>query len=158
MVRHIPRALARAPIPLFRRGLGWLLGGRFAMLEHRGRVSGLPRLVVLEVLTRRPGHLTVVSGYGTGAQWYRNILADPNVRVWAGRLRAVPAVAAPMPAEQALALIDDYRRRHPYATRALGRVLGIADLAGTAPLPRDLPDRLPLVDVDLTVRAGPATR
>lgn len=149
MVRMIPRPLARAPVPLYRYGFGWLLGRRFAMLQHRGRVSGLARQVVLEVLTHRPGHLTVVSGYGTRAQWYRNILADPQVRVWTGRLRGVAAVATPLPADEALAVLEEYRRRHPRATRALGRLLGIPDLTTTGPLPRDLPGRLPLVDVAL---------
>lgn len=152
MVRRIPRPLARAPIPLFQHGVGWLLGTRLALLEHRGRVSGLARQVVLEVVARRPGHLTVVSGYGPRAQWYRNILADPQVRVWNGRLRGVTAVATPLPAEDALAILQGYRRRHPRATRTLGRILGIADLAGTGPLPSDLPDRLPLVDVALTAQ------
>lgn len=154
MVRRIPRRVARAPIPLFQHGFGPMLGGRLAMLEHRGRITGLPRLVVLEVLARRPGHLTVVSGYGRTAQWYRNIRADPQVRVWSGRLRSERATARPLPADEVLAVLGDYRRRHPYATWVLGTVLGIPELAATAPLPPDLPDRLPLVDVALLT--GPA--
>ena len=34
------RWIVRAPIPLFRAGLGWLFGGRFVMAEHIGRKSG----------------------------------------------------------------------------------------------------------------------
>ncbi|WP_190820398.1 PNPOx family protein [Saccharopolyspora pogona] len=55
-----PRWLARAPIPLYRRGLGWLLGIRIMMLEHRGRRSGQLRYAVLEVLGREPGALVLV--------------------------------------------------------------------------------------------------
>jgi len=37
------RAFVRAPIGLFRAGLGWLFGSRILMLEHRGRRSGSRR-------------------------------------------------------------------------------------------------------------------
>ncbi|MDG4803790.1 nitroreductase family deazaflavin-dependent oxidoreductase [Micromonospora sp. WMMD980] len=82
--RRIPRWLARAPIPLYRNGLGRLLGRRLMMLEHRGRRSGLPRYVVLEVVDREPGALFLASGYGPASQWFRNVRADPAVRVWTG--------------------------------------------------------------------------
>jgi hypothetical protein len=42
--------LVRAPIWLYRHGLGWLFGSRLLMLEHVGRKSGQPRYVVLEVI------------------------------------------------------------------------------------------------------------
>lgn len=93
VVRRIPRWLARAPIPLFRRGYGWLLGPR-VLLEHRGRRTGRARYAVLEVVGREPGALYVVSGYGRHAQWFRNVRVAPRVRVWTGALRAAPARAA----------------------------------------------------------------
>ncbi|WP_399210845.1 hypothetical protein [Streptomyces sp. SLBN-31] len=37
------RFLARLPIPLFRRGLGWVFGGRLLLLHHTDRVTGLDR-------------------------------------------------------------------------------------------------------------------
>lgn len=85
MTRRIPRILARAPIPLYRAGFGFLLGRRLTMLEHRGRISGLPRYVVLEVLERDDDGLVVVSGYGDRAQWYRNVLAHPGGACGCGR-------------------------------------------------------------------------
>src|SRR4051794_6663545 len=101
MVRRIPKWLARAPIPLFKAGLGRLAGGRMLMLEHRGRRTGQLRLVVLEVVGRGADTVDVVSGYGGRAQWFRNVTADPRVRVWAAGLRAVPAVAAVLPGLEA---------------------------------------------------------
>ena len=108
------RTLVRAPILLYRAGLGFLLGSRMLMLEHTGRVSGAAREVVLEVTDRPgPGRYVVVSGFGERAQWYRNVLARPAVRVSVGRRRSVPATATPLPREQAAALFAAYPRRHP---------------------------------------------
>jgi hypothetical protein len=44
------RWLVRSPIWAYRAGLGLVFGSRLLMLEHRGRVSGLSRYVVLEVV------------------------------------------------------------------------------------------------------------
>lgn len=148
MTRRIPRLLARAPIPMFRAGLGFVLGRRLTMLEHRGRVTGQARHVVLEVLERDPEGLVVVSGYGRAAQWYRNVLADPAVRVWSGRRRGVPAHAVRIPAGEVPERLAAYRRRHPRAAKALGRTLALPDLAGDGPVPPDVADRLPLVRLE----------
>ncbi|GGM65816.1 hypothetical protein GCM10012275_40540 [Longimycelium tulufanense] len=145
--RRIPRALARAPVPLFRRGFGWLLGPQFMMLEHRGRRSGLPRYVVLEVLDREPGALILVSGYGPHSQWFRNVRAEPAVRVWTGRVRGAEARASVLPPEEARARLEIYRQRHRRTAAGLARALGIRELAGPDPLPADIAERLPLVRV-----------
>ena len=150
MVRRIPRWLARAPIPLFRHGLGRLLGPRVVMLEHRGRRTGQARYVVLEVVDRQPGHVRVVSGYGTRSQWYRNVMADPHVKIWTGRLAGSPALATALPAADTRQVLEDYRRRNARAARALGRTLAIDDLARGGPLPDTVAERLPIVDLALS--------
>lgn len=152
MSRRIPRLLARSPIPLYRAGLGFLFGRRLAMLEHVGRVSGQRRYVVLEVLQRDPDGLVVVSGYGRGSQWYRNVLAHPGVRVWTGFRRGVRARADVVPADEVPSRLEEYRRGHPRAAKALGRTLDLPDLGGDGPLPTDVGTRLPLVRVGF---AGP---
>jgi hypothetical protein len=43
------RFMMRAPIALYRVGLGGLLGKRFLLLEHTGRKSGLTRRTALEI-------------------------------------------------------------------------------------------------------------
>lgn len=150
MARRIPRWLARAPIPLYRHGLGRLLGRRLLLLEHRGRRSGLPRYVVLEAVDREPGSLFIASGYGPHSQWFRNVRADPRVRVWHGPDRGVPARATVLAGEENRRRLEVYRQRHRRAAAALGRTLGIAELRGSGPLPADVDRRLPLVRLDLT--------
>lgn len=46
----VRRALLRAPVALYRAGLGGLLGSRLVLLTDTGRVSGEPRQEVLEVV------------------------------------------------------------------------------------------------------------
>jgi len=50
------RAVVRAPITLYRHGLGWVPGRRALMLERTGRRSGQARFVCPEV-AERPGDL-----------------------------------------------------------------------------------------------------
>lgn len=144
------RTLVRAPIRLYRAGLGFLLGSRMVMLEHTGRVSGAARQVVLEVTARPgPGRYVVVSGFGERAQWNRNVLARPAVRVSVGRHRSVPATAAPLPRERAAALFADYPSRHPRAwARLEPAIRGACGLGPDEPLA----DHVPVVEVTL---AGP---
>ncbi|GEK79737.1 nitroreductase family deazaflavin-dependent oxidoreductase [Agrococcus baldri] len=108
------RSLVRAPIALYRAGLGWLLGGRIMMLEHRGRSSGLRRYVCLEVVERPgPGRIVIVSGFGERAQWYRNLRAHPRCFVSTGRVRRAPARARLLGEEESAAALDRYRRARP---------------------------------------------
>lgn len=108
------RRLVRAPIWLYQHGLGWLLGHRMLMLEHRGRRSGLARHVVLEVVDRpRPDRYLVVSGFGERAQWFRNVRADPRVRVSVARERDRPATATLLSDAERDAALAAYARKRP---------------------------------------------
>ncbi|MEV5653020.1 nitroreductase family deazaflavin-dependent oxidoreductase [Nocardia sp. NPDC052254] len=136
------RAVVRAPIGLYRAGLGFLFGRRMLMLEHIGRTSGARRYVVLEVVDRpAPGEFVIVSGFGTRAQWYRNIEAEPAVRVWVGLRRAVPAAAVAMDAAASGVALEQYRRTHPRAWRNLRAMI---ERATGAPV-----DTLPMVRLRL---------
>ena len=114
------RCLARAPIGLYRARLGFLLGSRLLMLEHLGRKSGARRYVVLEVVAHpRPGTYVVASGFGTKAQWFRNVRANPHVRVYAGGRGPAPATARLRTTEETAATLAAYAAGHPRAWAAL---------------------------------------
>jgi len=145
----IPRGLARAPIALYRAGLGGLLGRRFVLLEHRGRRSGRIRQVVLETLRVEDSTLHLISGYGWRAQWLRNIEADPRVRVTCGWARPRGGRATILPPAAGVAVLEEYRRRHPIATRLLAPALDLPELEATEPIPEELAQEHPVVRVDL---------
>lgn len=109
------RWIVRAPILVFRAGLGWLFGGRFVMVEHIGRKSGEPRYVVLEVIERETNALRVASGHGSRAQWLKNLQANPAARLWVGRSKGVAATARILPESDAAAVLARYARVHPDA-------------------------------------------
>ena len=137
------RAFVRAPIPLYRHGLGWMAGGRMLMLEHRGRRSGRARFVCLEVVDRPgPGRIVVVSGFGERAEWYRNLRADAACFVSIGRLRRVPARARFMTSAEAAAALDAYQVAHP---RAWARLRAAIEKAAGHPV-----SQLPMVELLLS--------
>ena len=114
------RWIVRAPVWLYRARLGFVFGSRLLMLEHTGRKSGKRRRVVLEIVGQpQPGTYIVASGFGSRAQWFRNVRADPKVRVSIGSRRPAPATARPLTSEDARAALAAYATRHPRAWGAL---------------------------------------
>lgn len=110
------RWFVRAPIWIYRAGLGFLFGSRLLMLQHIGRCSGARRFVVLEVVDRpAENEYVVVSGFGAKAQWYRNIRANAAVRISTGTTRMAPAIATPMSDQDAATALAHYVRDHPKA-------------------------------------------
>lgn len=124
-----PRGLARlawrAPIWLYRLGLGGLLGERFLLLNHIGRKSGKIRQAVVEVVNKNneTGAFVVASGFGKQADWYKNLMVHQQVTIQVGRKR-INARAERLPAPQAAEALLDYHQRHPTALRTLAKILG----------------------------------
>ncbi len=116
--------LMRAPIWMYRARLGFVFGSRLLLLEHVGRKTGARRLVVLEVVGHpAPDTYVVASGFGSRSQWYRNVTANPHVRVSVAHRAAVPAEARVPEPGQAEKVMQAYVDRHSYAWFALKPVL-----------------------------------
>ncbi|MFI5763144.1 nitroreductase family deazaflavin-dependent oxidoreductase [Streptomyces sp. NPDC051563] len=129
------RTFARLPIGFYRIGLGPLFGKRMLLLQHTGRLSGQAREVCLEVVAHDPvrGTWTVASGFGTTAQWYRNLRHIPKVTIQVGR-RFHAVNAHFLSAEEGGEVMAAYAARHPRAARALCRYLALdapSDASGT---------------------------
>ncbi|WP_129633237.1 nitroreductase family deazaflavin-dependent oxidoreductase [Candidatus Oscillochloris fontis] len=72
---------------LWRLGLGpWLsltpqISGRYLVLNHIGRKSGLRRRTPLN-FAEIDGTIYITAGFGAISDWYRNLLANPQVELW----------------------------------------------------------------------------
>ncbi len=134
-MERLRRFFYRSPIALYRLRLGGLLGGRFILLEHLGRRSGQWRTAVLEVVERADdGGVLIVSGFGAGSQWCRNLTANPGVWFTLGRDRT-RATARRLDPDETEALLDRYRQTNPRAAKTLSSRIGtslVDDLATAA--------------------------
>lgn len=141
----------RAPTTLYRLHLGWLFGRRLVLVEHTGRRTGQRHRTVLEVVERdaTTGALTVASGFGPRADWYRNLRAHPATEVVLGR-RRFRVAAEPVPAEAGGEIMRRYARHRRRTARRMVRVLGyevdgtdadFVEVGRTLPFLRLVPDR-----------------
>ncbi|MFC8922057.1 nitroreductase family deazaflavin-dependent oxidoreductase [Cellulosimicrobium sp. NPDC057127] len=140
------RWFVRAPVALFRAGLGGVFGGRLLLLVHRGRSSGQARYAVLEV-SGRPARdrYVVVAGLGPRSQWYRNVVAEPRVLVRTGARRAARAVATTLEPDDGARLLAEYAAASPRSwgtlepvvrewAEPLARSRGVADWRRVVPV------------------------
>ena len=130
MTRHKPRGLTKwllgAPRWLYKARLGFLFGKRFGMIEHVGRKSGRVYQTPLEVVTHQGDRYVICSGWGPGADWYRNIQATPAVAFWVGSRRSQVDQQL-LTAEEGAAELGEYRKNHPSAARTLWKAMGLDD-------------------------------
>lgn len=139
------RLALRAPLYLYRLGLGRVLGDRFLELTHIGRKSGEQHQTVLEVVRhdKRSNTFYVVSGWGEKSDWFRNVMANPQVSIRSAG-QHFEAIAERLPPEQAGEEVLDYYHRHPRALQELARVMGYR-LDGSEEDVRALGVSLPMV-------------
>lgn len=81
------RFFFKAPTKLYRGPLAELLRSRCVMLlTTTGRRSGLPRTNGISFMPLGDRYV-VFSGWGVTSNWYRNVLANPEVIIQVGRRR-----------------------------------------------------------------------
>ncbi|MGB8942780.1 MAG: nitroreductase family deazaflavin-dependent oxidoreductase [Streptomyces sp.] len=142
------RRLARLPLGLYRVGLGFLFGKRLLLLHHTGRVSGLDRRVVLEVVAHDPerGSWTIASGFGPTSAWYQNLRMAPKATIQVGN-RHHAVTARFLTAAEGGEIMARYAPRHPRAARRLCAFMGF-DVDGSVESYRDAGRQIPFVRLD----------
>jgi deazaflavin-dependent oxidoreductase (nitroreductase family) len=116
-----------APTWLYRWHLGFLMGKRFVMVEHRGRKSDNLYRTVLEVAGRYPekNEWIVTSGTGPKADWYRNLKAGKLDAVWIGSQRWLATVRF-LESDEASTVLHDYETAHPKTAAKLLESMGVS--------------------------------
>ena len=119
------RLMFRLPIWFYKLHIGWLLGGRFLLLNHIGRKSGKPRQVVLEVSghNKETDTYYVASGFGRQAQWFQNLQQTTAVYIQVGR-KKMPVTAHILSAEESGQTMLRYAHEHPKAAVNLMKFCG----------------------------------
>lgn len=137
----------RFPILLYRLNLGWLLGQRFLLLEHRGRKSGIIRHAVIEVVDHdvQKGSYIVAAAWGHQSDWYKNIEKEPNVNIGVGTKR-FPAFAKTLSADDAAQHLHAYATKHPFAFRQLGSLLIGSKSHDTVQIKESFIEAIPFVE------------
>ena len=123
--RGLSRLLWRAPIWIYRLGLGGVIKKRMLLLHHVGRVSGEPRENVLEIVDQdsETGSFTVASGFGKKSDWYKNIVKQPDVSITVGR-EEIAVLARPLAPDDSGQAMVKYAKRHPKAAKNLMSICG----------------------------------
>lgn len=96
------------------------------MVTHRGRITGRLHRTVLEVTDHDPTvpEWTVVSGYGTTSDWYRNLRTTPALRIDVDGRHFAPSQRF-LDENERRQLLEDYQHRRPRTAQQLGeRLLG----------------------------------
>jgi deazaflavin-dependent oxidoreductase (nitroreductase family) len=137
----------RLPILLYRLNLGWLLGQRFLLLEHRGRKSGIIRQAVIEVVDHdvQESSYIVAAAWGHQSDWYKNIEAEPNVKIGVGT-KWFPAVAKTLSADDAAQHLNAYATKHPFAFKQLGSLLIGSKSHDTVQIIKSFIEAIPFVE------------
>ncbi len=120
--RSLRRAINRAPIALYRLGLGPLLGRLIMIMSTTGRKTGLTRRTAIEYHLCA-GRIYVMSGYGARPDWYQNLLADSRVTLQLGA-QVYHMRGRRVTDESELHAAYDCFEQSP-ALRAIARLLGV---------------------------------
>ena len=159
LVRHRPRGLIRflfrLPVYLYRGPIASLLAWRcVVVLTTIGRKTGLPRRTAVSAM-RLDDRFIVFAGFaGIQADWYRNILANPEVivrhghRCWRATARVV---LDPAERRALMERLATYSRRcgPPVPTRPLLRLLRIFDYDAEIAFAVQHAEELPVIELRL---------
>ncbi|PPK68340.1 nitroreductase family deazaflavin-dependent oxidoreductase [Actinokineospora auranticolor] len=125
----LERLALRAPLLAYRAGLGQLFGTRLVHVTHKGRTSGKPRHVVLEVVRydRERPEIVVVTGWGPRSDWYRDLRVNPAIEVRFGKERWAEPSHRHLDAAETDSVLRAYRDEHPRLWPEVAPHLGLPD-------------------------------
>jgi deazaflavin-dependent oxidoreductase (nitroreductase family) len=149
---RLQRFFFKTPIALYRDGPAEIMRRRCVMLlTTKGRRSGQPRTNGVSFMPLEDRYI-IFSGWGVRSDWYRNVLAVPNVTVKVGnRTLQATAVLVADP-ERRRELMRQMKARSgqcgpPQPIRGLLQKTGIFDYEGELDLARKEGGALPVVEL-----------
>lgn len=124
----MPLLLDRIGARSVERAIVWALGVEWIVLHTRGRRSGRPHGVVLDVVGRDAARDTyyVQPAYGRRAAWVLNVMAQPEVTARVGARRFAARVRDATGVEGAHVVLR-FLRAHPRYARVIVWFVGYVD-------------------------------
>lgn len=107
---------------MWRLGMGKLLclwpevAGKYMVITHRGRKSGKQFRTPVNY-AEHEGEVYCVAGFGPGSDWYRNLIANPQVEIWlpdgwyAGAAEPIPMEHEKLPILRAVLINSGFAAR-----------------------------------------------
>jgi deazaflavin-dependent oxidoreductase (nitroreductase family) len=148
----LQKLVFKAPTALYRGVPAEIMRGRCVMLlTTKGRRSGQPRTTGVSFMPLGD-HYIIFSGWGIQSDWYKNLLANPEVTIEVGK-RTIRATAVPVAdPERRRELMRQMRARAgacgpPWPVRGLLRRLGIFDYEGELDLAVKQGGELPVIEL-----------
>ena len=118
------RTLFKAPIQLWRLGLGPIIGKVILLITHTGRKTGLPRRTMVEY-HKLDGAKYAPCAFGLKADWYKNIVANPYVTIQSSDgVESVNAIRV-TDDQELVAVYELFKRRDPLLLKWYLRSLDI---------------------------------
>ncbi|MFZ5857433.1 MAG: nitroreductase family deazaflavin-dependent oxidoreductase [Chloroflexota bacterium] len=119
----------RIPVWMHKLGFGgWerLIGAQWMLLTTVGRKSGKPRDTMVDVMDYDAASDTyyIEAAYGSRADWYKNMQANPVFEARVGR-RKFKATAAPLTNDGAGEMMVKFFRKKPAYTRSVMAMVGM---------------------------------
>lgn len=129
------------------------LSGCIMVITHWGRKSGRLRRTPVNY-ARIEGDYYCVAGFGKAADWYRNLVANPQVEVWApeGWYAGVAEDVSEWPAERRAPVVRAVLYNSGFAARAAG--IDVTEMAASEILQATADYRLVRIS-GLEPRTGP---
>jgi deazaflavin-dependent oxidoreductase (nitroreductase family) len=146
------RVFLRSLVYVYRGWLGELFRWRCVLkLTTTGRRTGKPRTTCVSFMPL-DGHYVIFSGWGTRADWYRNLRAHPDVTVQVGRRRMGGTARLVADPERRQALMLMMRDRSvscgpPRVMRTLFRLTRLFDYEMDIRLAVEHATRMPVVEI-----------
>jgi deazaflavin-dependent oxidoreductase (nitroreductase family) len=142
----------KAPLALYKGLPAEVLKRRCVLkLTTKGRKSGQPREAGVSFMPV-DGKYVIFSGWGVRSDWYRNLLANPDVTIQVGR-KTMQATAKPVDdPERRQALMQQMRSRAgkcgpPEPIRTALKTLGLFDYVGDLDMAVAQGGKLPVVEL-----------
>jgi deazaflavin-dependent oxidoreductase (nitroreductase family) len=146
------KAFFKQPLALYKGLPAEIMKSRCVLkLTTTGRKSGLPRETGVSFMPV-DGKYVIFAGWGVRSDWYRNLLANPNVTIQVGK-QTMQATAVPVEdPERRQALMRQMRARAgqcgpPEPLRTALKVLGLFDYQGELDLAVVQGGELPVVEL-----------